>query len=297
MYHRVSHAELNDPYNIAVSPVNFREHLQVLNRHASPRPLRDVVDHRSTKSKHVAVTFDDGYSDNLYEALPLLEAEDISATIFIATGMLDGDGFWIDKLARCLLVDHGYPDNCMIQVGKNEIKLNLGTLEKRSATHRHLHSILRTLHPDLIEKTISSLAAVLQIDPTPPNNERPLSSQEVAKLASHPLIELGGHTVRHPYLTCLSISEQKWEIETCQDTLKALGAEESAAFAYPFGDHGSHSLITRLIVKRSGWHHAVVAGSRRNRYWLQRFAVPRHFVGNWDGEEFERRLIRWLRRG
>ena len=102
MYHRVAEADL-DPHNLAVSPSHFREHLSVLRKLTSPRRLLEIVDNWSDSNSGVAVTFDDGYADNLFEAVPALEAEEIPATIFVSTGMLGREGFWIDRLARCLL--------------------------------------------------------------------------------------------------------------------------------------------------------------------------------------------------
>ncbi|MFC1877921.1 polysaccharide deacetylase family protein [Thermodesulfobacteriota bacterium] len=124
MYHRVVDAHF-DPHNLAVSPKHFREHLKVLRKLTFPRRLQDVVDNWSNTNTDVAVTFDDGYADNLFEALPALETNDIPATIFLSTGMLDQDGFWIDRLARCLLGDHMYPDNVTLDIQGKDTHFDL----------------------------------------------------------------------------------------------------------------------------------------------------------------------------
>ena len=294
MYHRVANTDL-DPYYLSVSPSNFREHLAVLRKRTTPRRLIEIVDNWSDTISDIAVTFDDGYADNFLEGVPALEAEEVPATIFVSTGMLDSDGFWIDRLTQCLLKEREYPETVTLEIEGRQIRINLRTSKDRQAAHRYIHSQIRNLPPGVIETVISGLADVLGVDPTPPKSERPLSSQEAAKLAAHPLIELGGHTVTHPCLPSLKPAEQQWEIETCKSTLRALGAPKELAFAYPFGDSDSHSFTTRRIVRKSGWHHAVIAEPTKG-WWFRRYAVPRYYVGNWDGEEFERRLVKWLRK-
>jgi peptidoglycan/xylan/chitin deacetylase (PgdA/CDA1 family) len=292
MYHRVTETDL-DPHNLAVSPLNFKEHLAVLRKLAAPRRLMEIVDSWSDISNDVAVTFDDGYADNLFEAVPALEAEEIPATIFVTTGLLDCDGYWIDRLARCLLADQEYSDAIALKIEGEEIKIDLSTQKTRQVAHRHLHGLMRNLHPSRIETTIAQLADLLSVDPTPPPQDRPLTSQEVTQLSSHPLIDLGGHTVSHPCLARLSPSKQRWEIEACKKSLQALGAPKALAFAYPFGDRVSYTLNTRRLVRKSGWHHAVISEPRKV-FWLRRYAVPRFYVGNWDGDTFEARLLKWL---
>ena len=74
LYHRV--AELSsDPQLLAVSPARFAEQLSVLRDGWQVLPLGDLVQavlaHKASR-RMVAITFDDGYADNLYQARPLL---------------------------------------------------------------------------------------------------------------------------------------------------------------------------------------------------------------------------------
>src|SRR5690349_5292494 len=46
----------------------------------------------------LAITFDDGYADNLSIAAPLLRRRGIPATVFVATGFLDGGTMWNDRV-------------------------------------------------------------------------------------------------------------------------------------------------------------------------------------------------------
>jgi peptidoglycan/xylan/chitin deacetylase (PgdA/CDA1 family) len=71
MYHRVAACEV-DPWNLCVSPQRFEEHLQALKGSYAIVSLRELAGTASPQGA-VAITFDDGYADNLLAAAPLLE--------------------------------------------------------------------------------------------------------------------------------------------------------------------------------------------------------------------------------
>ena len=73
-YHRVAKLD-HDPYDLIISPANFESQLKLISEVARPLRLRDLVaglrDGRTPRNG-VVITFDDGYADVLYNALPLL---------------------------------------------------------------------------------------------------------------------------------------------------------------------------------------------------------------------------------
>jgi len=90
LYHRIDSVS-NDPIKLCVSPKSFEEHLQFLKRNYDVIPLSELsrrVIEGTLKGNEAAVTFDDGYEDNLMNALPILEKYTVPATIFVTTGML-----------------------------------------------------------------------------------------------------------------------------------------------------------------------------------------------------------------
>ena len=89
-YHRIA-GEDWDPFSLSVAPGHFAEHLDVLRRHARPLSVGQLVrgiEHGRLPPASVAVTFDDGYADNLSRAKPLLEGYGIPATMFVTTAPL-----------------------------------------------------------------------------------------------------------------------------------------------------------------------------------------------------------------
>src|SRR6516225_9491299 len=74
LYHRVAAASW-DPFNICVDPERFEQQLAGVSRVADIVPLQALTCglHRGRSGRTVvALTFDDGYADNLHVALPLL---------------------------------------------------------------------------------------------------------------------------------------------------------------------------------------------------------------------------------
>src|SRR3989344_495152 len=98
LYHRIADIQ-NDPHLLAVSPENFNNQLKFLKENFKIISLAQLIQDIKTKriqNDSVAITFDDGYADNLYNALPILEKHGIPATIFITTGKIGDDApfYW-----------------------------------------------------------------------------------------------------------------------------------------------------------------------------------------------------------
>ena len=95
------------PSSGSVSQAQFRAHLSWLARLGyQTLSLADYAQrlrHREPPlGKYVAITFDDGYVDNLFNAKPRLETADVPATVFLATGYL-AEKFWWDELAQMII--------------------------------------------------------------------------------------------------------------------------------------------------------------------------------------------------
>ena len=128
MYHRVAELEI-DPWSLSVTPQNFGEHLEVLQKHYHPLSLQQLVEAlRGNKrpDRAVVVTFDDGYADNFYNAKPLLEKYNIPATFFISTGFIGQNReFWWDELERLLLQPRKLPEKLSLNIDGNVYQWNL----------------------------------------------------------------------------------------------------------------------------------------------------------------------------
>ncbi|MFD3892148.1 polysaccharide deacetylase family protein [Streptomyces cellulosae] len=107
MYHSVGDCS-DDPYRITVTPDRLEHQLTWLRR----RGLRGVsvaelLDARARGEGRdlVGLTFDDGYTDFLTGALPLLRRFRFNATLFVLPGRLGGDNAWDPLGPRKPLLD------------------------------------------------------------------------------------------------------------------------------------------------------------------------------------------------
>ncbi|MEU8674786.1 polysaccharide deacetylase family protein [Streptomyces sp. NPDC048560] len=94
-YHSVCE-RTSDPYGITVSPERLDRQLAWLRRRdytgvSIATLLRTPADRRRGL---VGLTFDDGYTDFVREALPVLLRHGCSATLFVLPGRLDGSNEW-----------------------------------------------------------------------------------------------------------------------------------------------------------------------------------------------------------
>ncbi|SNS67889.1 Polysaccharide deacetylase [Geodermatophilus saharensis] len=109
MYHSISPSALPDPHRVRVHPHRLDRHLRLLRRLG----LRGVslaelvrAHDRGTAAGLVGLTFDDGYTDFLEHAAPVLARHGMTGTVYVVAGRLAGRNEWDDG-PRLDLLDAG----------------------------------------------------------------------------------------------------------------------------------------------------------------------------------------------
>ncbi|BBE23931.1 polysaccharide deacetylase [Arthrobacter sp. MN05-02] len=99
MYHSISPSDQPDPYRLRVHPDRLDRHLRLLRRLG----LRGVslsellrAAERGEARGLVGLTFDDGYTDYLEHALPILQRHGMTSTLYAVAGRLGGGNEWDD---------------------------------------------------------------------------------------------------------------------------------------------------------------------------------------------------------
>ncbi len=292
LYHRVSEDPL-DPQLLAVSPKHFNDHLTHLKKHCRVVPLSvlmNVANDGQSAGDMVAITVDDGYADNLADALPIIEAHQLPVTIFVTAGGLDEPSeFWWDALEH--LFFHGaMPER--LDIGSDDFPriVPTGTPAERIQAYKRLCNRFRAMTPADINRVLASVheRAGRRIEACPAH--RRLSTAELRRLARSPFVEIGAHTVSHACLSALAPEEQMREIYLSKKILEEITGGPVHHFSYPFGTGGDFTGTTAAIVKLSGFSSGIANAQGRVTAPLDRYRVPRRLVRNWNGEVF----AQWL---
>ncbi|GMU35197.1 MAG: hypothetical protein AMXMBFR20_30690 [Planctomycetia bacterium] len=319
LYHRI--AELDaDPQLLAVSPRNFREHLEIirgrfnpisLDRLLSAHPARDIP------PNSVVVTFDDGYADNFEIAAPLLGEYNIPATIFVTPRVEPVvREFWWDDLERIVLTAPRVPADLRLECGgavhewhiadgsndrPSESGWNVLSREpvsERQGLYLFLCHLLRPMRDDHRSSTIDELRAWAGAAEIIRPSHRSMSHEQIRAAAGHDLIEIGAHTLTHPQLSTLSVNRQLDEILGSRSELERIIAQPVTSFAYPFGCRGDFGEESAAMARCAGFHCACANSGKppvsaaRVTADADVFALPRAIVRDWDGAEFHARLLK-----
>lgn len=289
--------------------------MQLLSETCSPVSLSElasVLEAKHPPRSPVVVTFDDGYADNLHQALPTLEQFEIPATFFLTTGWLNRQReFWWEELGRLLLEPGSLPETLRLTANGKSDKWCLGEAANYSAegadrnrrwcngeqppTVRHdtycaLWKRLYALSPERRQSVLDEILEWVGAEAVERPSHRSLSREEVTVLSRSNIVEIGAHTVNHPVLTNLSAAIQKREIERCKTELEKLIHSPVTSIAYP---HGEYSEETIGLVRQAGFSRACT--TRPGLVWRHQdlFQLPRLYIGNWNGDELAKRISAW----
>ena len=276
LYHRVSDPSGGDPQLLCVSPENFRNHLKFLSEHFIPTPVSELL--AAPGSSHrIAITFDDGYRDNLTNAAPILEEFNFPAEFFVATAGLEQKyEFYWD------LLEQFFP------LG-NDWNVELEPQTENQKRYLRECSIFHNLNVSGREKRMEQLAAELNRETVLRDKKRFLTPEELSSLAKKKNITIGAHTNNHVSLAHLSEEEARREIMDSKRILEQLLERNICSFSYPFGTLADFSSREERLLEETGFSYGI-ANYESPVLKKTRYDVPRFLVRNWSVEVFAEKI-------
>lgn len=214
------------------------------------------------------ITFDDGYRNNLTEALPVLEAHGVPCILFITTGFVEGTIYPYEiELAR---VAETLP---RIHLTDGTV-VELHSISDRKALYQQLRTPLKSATHSRRESFLNRLAERNGYHRENFQKEPILNWEEVHDISRHPLVTIGAHTHSH-----LLLSSQWWgtayrEIWQSREALEdKLGCRVSIV-SYPYG---GHSFVVRRLTQTLGFEYGFTTEPRRAKQIKgpNQFRIPR----------------------
>lgn len=204
----------------------------------------------ATRQRFATVTADDGYRDNLLEALPVLNRHGAPITVYLAPALIDGTvPLWWDAIE-----DIAFADKPILLPGTAERLATASPAETFGRLLKHLTEEVEETRQSIV---VQSLADQAGTDPFRPGRETLMTWDEVRAFARHPLATVGAHTMQHFALRRLSDEAAMRDIRESRERLSAELGDTPRHFAYPYGYPAAAGPREARLVREAGFASAV----------------------------------------
>ena len=254
----------------------FTRQVRALARFANPVPLgpalEALTEGRPLPPRAVALTFDDGYRDNLTHALPILERYRVPATVFLVPELVNRhiDPWWEQLHWAIATTPAG-------AVEFRDERLPLGDRRARQRTATALAERLKLVDADARESAVAEL--VDQLEPTRPSRIESmfLDADECRELRDRG-IELGSHSARHAILANETPEAQERDLSWSRQELERILGANIDLLAYPNGGPQDFSPDTVRAAEAAGYRNAMTLLRGRNTPTTPPYEIRRVLV-------------------
>lgn len=200
-------------------------------------------------ARAVAITADDGWLDNLTEALTVFEAHDAPFTVYVAPGLTNGEvAPWWEVVEEFVAAR----DIVRLPATHGGVELPCDTPDrKRKAVHSLAKWLTQEVSEEDQQNTLRLIGAVSAQD------RRFMNWDEVCALSAHRLATIGAHTVNHYSLARLSADAALREMLDSADIIERETGSRPAHFAYPYGSRSAACQREFDLAREAGFASAV----------------------------------------
>ncbi len=221
----------------------------------------------NTSEAGCLLTFDDGYKNNLEQALPLLEKYEREAIIFITTGFINQTAYPYELELGAVIQDHNW---LYLPFSRSSKKTN--TPERQRSVYNETRLPLKRSSIRQREDFMQRLGQLNNYERRQYQQEEFLSWAEVRTLDRHPLITIGAHTHAHPLLN----SQLPWnayrEMKLSKHILEHKLKRQIPYFAYPYG---GYNRWVRGLARWCGFKWCFTTEERKVQHKEDPWTLPR----------------------
>jgi peptidoglycan/xylan/chitin deacetylase (PgdA/CDA1 family) len=225
-----------------------------------------------------ALTFDDGFENNLSVAAPILEAMGLPATFYVTSRFVDENGMsWIDRIEAVL--EDAPPGS--LRFPWADSPRGFRTPADKVALLDEVRRVVKGDPGCDTEALVADLSAQLGREPIASGRgplDLKLTWEQVGALAARPLFTVGGHSHTHRILSFLAPDDLERDIGASLSLLREKGGVESAHYSYPEGLEHCYSEAVIARLRRGGIRCCPTAVDGLNRRGADPFRLRRIMV-------------------
>lgn len=273
MLHRLR--EDDDPYPLSTSRSSLRQLVAWLRQRGAlvslDEGLRALSNVNASRLSY-AITFDDGYHDNL--GLIDEDMGAVPAVVYIVTDHIGGDPIWVYRLS------HAVESRTRHHLDLGDLGLghfDLADAGERARLYMLLPPRLKQLTPGQLDAALGSVVAQTCPTPIPAGSPDMLDWDEVRRLDAHG-IQIGGHTCNHVLLSRVDDAMARSEIVDSHVRISAEIGSPPRHFAYPNGELGDFSERDVRLAEEAGFKTAATSIEGVNRHGADPYRLLRHNV-------------------
>ncbi len=200
------------------------------------------------KRKTITVSFDDGYRNNLTNALPLLEKYKIKTTFFISGVVTENTGDYILYSDILDAAAYFYRDQVLQASG---IAFKNGRIIENDGD---IMDYLKHLQPEARESFLKELSDRYKIPEKlrklDPDIWQLMNKSELVALSQSAYVTIGSHGYRHYNLGLISEQDAEKELTSSKQVLEATIGKKVNSIAYP---DGCYSKAVKEIAEKAGY--------------------------------------------
>lgn len=260
----IYHATMPIENNLLISgnihnivPDTLYQQFEILKKHKKIVFIDELCSRIATgkdTSELACITFDDGYRSVIDYGLPILEALEVPATLFVITSIMESAILWRDKIRYLInsqLVDDFLKFAVSIDSHFNIIKANRFYAATKQPDSISSSVINSTVDKYMLERNLSlkNLKNGVYSDWT---QLEAIQSEYLA---------LGNHSHNHYVLSTMSPDEQHLDIYTAHQHLSQRNLLQSNVFSIPFGGKETYNEETLNIIESLGYKSICLSSS------------------------------------
>jgi len=280
VYHGIDNSS-NQKYNTRfISQKRLDEHLTLFKTYFDIVSVEDIFENQIDPNRFsIAITFDDGYVNNLTHAIPVIKKHQVP-TLFCITGISETDIpiLWADLLdinAR----ENKKPLTIQHQLYSSSKKHPCSRYEYKDENNGSLKSMILSSDNSFRSEAVNELSKITDWNLFEKHAVywKQMNQEQIKQMASLPYVSIASHGYYHNDLTAISLEDAIWELTESKLYLEDITQKKINTIAYPYG---SSNLTVIREARKLGYNMQLLADTTFEKKLNENIRVKNRFAIN-----------------